>query len=80
MGPAGKRTKRLERESELEIPSVPEYPMEKFTMSQTQILILITALATTTAFGISYLAKLGFFEKAVQVKQAQQDTTAPGNR
>ena len=49
-------------------------------MSQTQILILITALATTTAFGISYLAKLGFFEKAVQVKQAQQDTTAPGNR
>lgn len=49
-------------------------------MSQTQVLILIAALATTTAFGISYLAKLGFFEKAVQVKQAQERSTAPGNR
>jgi len=31
-------------------------------MSQTQILMLLVALTTTTAFGISYLAKLGFFE------------------
>ena len=35
-------------------------------MSQTRILILITALATTLAIGISYFAKLGIFEKAVQ--------------
>ena len=33
-------------------------------MSQTRI--LITALATTLAIGISYFAKLGILEKAVQ--------------
>ena len=35
-------------------------------MSQAQILMLIVALATATSLGISYLAKLGFFEKAVK--------------
>ena len=31
-------------------------------MFQTQILLLIVALATTTSLGIGYLAKLGFVE------------------
>ena len=77
MGRTGKRATRLERESDLyEISRIsrshlfrtvsPANPLEKSTMSQTRILILITALATTLAIGISYFAKLGIFEKAVQ--------------
>ena len=77
MGRTGKRANRLERESDLyEISRIsrshlfrtvsPANPLEKSTMSHTRILILITALATTLAIGISYFAKLGIFEKAVQ--------------
>ena len=73
----GKRTQRLERESDLYAISgtsrshlfrtvSPANPLGKSTMSQTRILILITAFATTLAIGISYFAKLGILEKAVQ--------------
>ena len=75
MGRTGKRATRLERESDLyEISRIsrshlfrtvsPANPLEKSTMSQTRI--LITALATTLAIGISCFAKLGILEKAVQ--------------
>ena len=77
MGRTGKRANRLERESDLyEISRIsrshlfrtvgPANPLEKSTMSQTRILILITALATTLAIDISCFAKLGILEKAVQ--------------
>ena len=46
-------------------------------MSQTEILMLIVALATTTSLGISYLAKLGFFEKAAQMKPAKENSNLP---
>lgn len=46
-------------------------------MSQTQILMQIVALATTTSLGISYLAMLGFFEKAAQMKHAEQNRNLP---
>ena len=47
-------------------------------MSITQILILITVLATTIAVGIGYLAKLGYLEKAPHMTQAQENKEAPG--
>ena len=38
-------------------------------MSQTQVLISLTVLFTTTAFGIGYLAKIGYWDKAPQMTQ-----------
>ena len=47
-------------------------------MSQTQVLILLTVLFTATAFGIGYLAKIGYWEKAPQMTQAQESKEARG--
>lgn len=50
--------------------------LEKVTMSQTYVLILIAILAITSAFGIAHLAKIGYLEKGVEMRQAQESKEA----